>query len=122
MIQGSAHSSWANGNEHLKDVVEVIDTARDQKHEGKMEKKAGVVDEDISSDSSSSSEDEDDGIPDGSAGDKQGPVDRFRDYNKRKKGLHRQHRGVMQWKVSCHVYVLETCMLTAFRSPEQPSG
>ncbi|KEY66489.1 hypothetical protein S7711_04818 [Stachybotrys chartarum IBT 7711] len=96
---GSAHSSWANGNEHLKDVVEVIDTARDQKQEGKMEKKAGVVDEDVSSDSSSSSEDEDDGIPDGSAGDKQGPIDRVRDYNKRKKVLHRQHRGVMQWKV-----------------------
>ena len=40
-----------------------------------------------------------DSIPDGSAGQKQGPIDQIRDYKKREHALHRQHRGVMQWKV-----------------------
>jgi hypothetical protein len=62
-----------------------------------MERAAGIVDEEISSDSDSS--DEDEYIPDGSAGHKQGPIDQVRDYKKRDKALHRQHRGLMQWKV-----------------------
>lgn len=83
-----------------------------------MEREAGIVDSegelsgathrppsigsnsDSSSSSSSDSDGEDSDIPDGSAGNKQGPVDQLRDYRRRDKRLHRQHRGLMQWKVS----------------------
>lgn len=75
----------------------MIDTARDNADEDDMQKKAGIVDEEVSSDSDSSSDDED--IPDGSQDNKQGPIDQVRDYKKRDKALHRQHRGMMQWKV-----------------------
>ncbi|KAJ6443028.1 meiotically up-regulated protein [Purpureocillium lavendulum] len=108
---GAAHSAWASRNQNTRDVVEVIDTSRDNLDADKMEKEAGIVDEEASSDSDSSDDDDDDGddggegkgkgdkIPDGSAGDKQGPLDQLRDYRKRDKALHRQHRGIMQWKV-----------------------
>lgn len=80
-----------------------------------MEKHAGIVDFDVTTDSSSSdsdddSDDDDDDkkddvkkgsdIPDGTANHKQGPIDQVRDYKKKEKALHRQHRGIMQWKVS----------------------
>ncbi|KAF4461395.1 hypothetical protein FALBO_11807 [Fusarium albosuccineum] len=117
---GSAHSRWASRDEHLRNVVEVIETARDNLETGRAEKEAGIVDADGStgsahrpasigsnSDSSSSSssssdsdsDDEGSGIPDGNAGNKQGPVDQLRDYRRRDKRLHRQHRGLMQWKI-----------------------
>ncbi|POR37489.1 hypothetical protein TPAR_02309 [Tolypocladium paradoxum] len=94
---GSAHSRWASRNQDLRDVVEVVDAARDSLDTGKTQREAGTVDDEASSDSDSS--DGDDDIPDGSAGDRQGPLDRLRDYKRREKALHRQHRGLMQWKV-----------------------
>lgn len=97
-LQGAAHSEWANNSEHMRDVVEVIDAARDNLRDDEMERAAGIVDEDISSDSDSS--DEHGYIPDGSAGHKQGPIDKLRDYKHKNKALSRQHRGLMQWKVS----------------------
>ncbi|EHK25344.1 uncharacterized protein TRIVIDRAFT_33120 [Trichoderma virens Gv29-8] len=93
---GAAHSEWANNSEHIRDVVEVIDAARDNLRDDEMERAAGIVDEEISSDSDSS--DEHEYIPDGSADHKQGPLDQLRDYKRRDKSLHRQHRGLMQWK------------------------
>lgn len=81
----------------MRDVVEVIDAARDGLRDDELERKAGIVDEEISSDSDSS--DEHEYIPDGSAEHKQGPLDQLRDYKRRDKALHRQHRGLMQWKV-----------------------
>lgn len=82
-------------------MVEVLDTARDNKTEDKMQKKAGIVDEEVSSDSESDSDDsEKDDVPDGSANNKQGPIDQIKDYKNRNQGLHRRHRGIMQWKVS----------------------
>lgn len=100
-------------------MVEVIDTSRDNLDVDKLQKEAGIVDEEASSDSDSSDDDDDDdgnddeggqqgngkprrkgeAIPDGSADDKQGPLDQLRDYRRRDKALHRQHRGIMQWKV-----------------------
>lgn len=65
----------------------------------KIEQQVGIVDEEASSDSDSSSDDEKEDLPDGSAEHKQGLVDQFRDYKRRDKALHRQHRGLMQWKV-----------------------
>ena len=107
-MQGEAHSKWANKDEQLRDVVEVITVAQENHDVDKMERKAGIVDEDVSSDSDSSAEDSDDGgdVPDGSANNKQGPIDQMRDYQKRQKGLHRQHRGLMQWKVRCSSWLL----------------
>lgn len=80
-------------------MVEVIDTARDNLDTDKMQQKAGMVDDEASSDSDSSDSSTSNDIPDGSADDKQGPLDRIRDYRRRDKALHRQHRGIMQWKV-----------------------
>ncbi|KAG6039338.1 hypothetical protein E4U41_002880 [Claviceps citrina] len=96
---GQAHSKWASRSEHTREVVEVIDTARDGLDQDKMEKQAGIVYEEASSDSDSSSSDEEE-APDGSAGHEQGMVDRVRSFRRRDKALHRQHRGLMQWKIA----------------------
>lgn len=80
--------------------MEVINVAQENRDVDKIERQAGIVDEEISSDSDSSDDDHD--VPDGSAGNKQGPIDQVRDYKRREQGLHRQHRGIMQWKVSKH--------------------
>ncbi|QUC21506.1 uncharacterized protein UV8b_05749 [Ustilaginoidea virens] len=92
---GRAHSRWASRNPHTRDVVEVIDACRDAL--GQVDKEAGTVDEEASSDSDSSDEGQD--VPDGSAGHQQNLLDQLRDYKKRDKALHRQHRGLMQWKI-----------------------
>lgn len=97
MIQGAAHSSWASKDKNLREVVEVISTAQENLDVGDLEKKAGIVDEEVSSDSDDSSDDE--GMPDGSAGNRQGPIDQIKDYKRKEKALHRKHRGIMQWKV-----------------------
>lgn len=94
---GGAHSAWASKDKNTSDVVEVIDTARDALESDKMEKKVGIVDQEV--DSSSEEDSSDDDVPDGSKGHKQGPIDQLRDYKKKDKGLHRRHRGIMQWKV-----------------------
>ncbi|RGP73263.1 hypothetical protein FSPOR_2222 [Fusarium sporotrichioides] len=116
---GSAHSRWASRDPHLKNVVEVIEMAHDNFEVGSQEKKAGIVGSDddeqssrryrsgsigSNSDSSSSSSDtenedeQESGVPNGSSSQKQGPIDQLRDYRRRDKRLHRQHRGLMQWK------------------------
>ncbi|KAF4975235.1 hypothetical protein FZEAL_7942 [Fusarium zealandicum] len=116
---GSAHSGWTSRDEHLRNVAEVIETARDNLEAGRMEKEAGIhnsgpnsptsahrpgsINNDSDSDSSSSddsdAEDDQGSVPDGSAEHKQGPIDQLRDYRHRDKRLHRQHRGLMQWKI-----------------------
>ncbi|KAG5917543.1 hypothetical protein E4U61_002616, partial [Claviceps capensis] len=107
---GQAHAKWASRNQHTRDVIEVIEMARDNLDQSKVEKQAGVVDgDDASSNSDSSDEDSEekngqegkDGkeVPDGSAKHKQGVVDQLRSYKRRDKALHRQHRGLMQWKI-----------------------
>ena len=101
LLQGSAHSRWAANDINLRNVVEVIDTARDSLEDEHMEKQAGIVDESASSssDSDSDSDSSEEDIPDGSSGNQQGPIDQIRDYKKHDKGLHRRHRGIMQWKI-----------------------
>ena len=90
--------------------MEIIDAARDNLDLDKMEKEAGIVDDGASSDSDSSEDDEeaeeDDSnsqLPDDSTDDKQNLVDRVKDFNKKEKALHRQHRGMMQFKVSGNI-------------------
>ncbi|KAH7156199.1 hypothetical protein EDB81DRAFT_786269 [Dactylonectria macrodidyma] len=114
---GSAHAGWASRNQDLRNVVEVIETARDNLEDIRLQKEVGITGGDgsrtsgsprrplsigsnsDSSSSSSSDSDSDDGIPDGSSNNKQGPIDKIRDYKKRDRRLHRQHRGLMQWKI-----------------------
>ncbi|PFH63466.1 hypothetical protein XA68_10060 [Ophiocordyceps unilateralis] len=105
---GNAHSKWASRKQNLRDVVEVMETARDSLETDEMRREASTASEEASSDSDSS-----DGsdvaksvkstgggtVPDGSVGHRQGPLDQIRDYRRRDKALHRQHRGVMQWKI-----------------------
>jgi len=93
---GGAHSAWASKDKSLRDVVEVISAAQENLDVEQEEKRAGIVDEEASSDSDSSG---DEGLPDGSAEDRQGPIDQVRDYKRRENALHRKHRGVMQWKI-----------------------
>ncbi|VUC35988.1 unnamed protein product [Clonostachys rosea] len=94
---GMAHSAWANKDQNLRDIVEVINTAQENLDVDKIERKIGIVDAEMSSDSDSSDDERE--IPDGSANDKQGPIDQIRDYKRREKALHRRHRGLMQWKI-----------------------
>ncbi|PMB65690.1 Meiotically up-regulated 190 protein [Beauveria bassiana] len=125
---GSAHTSWASGSEHLRQVVEVIDTARDILQTDDLEKETGIVDADNNGDQDGDSSDDEGAdndaetedaksqhhgrrgrkgsspgrdavLPDGSISDKQSMLDQVRDYKKKAKTLHRQHRGIMQWKI-----------------------
>ena len=80
-------------------MVEVITTAHENLNVSELEKKAGIVDEEVSSDSDKDSSDDGRSLPDGSERDRQGLIDKLRDYKRREHGLHRKHRGIMQWKV-----------------------
>ncbi|KAL2210624.1 hypothetical protein CC79DRAFT_1366007 [Sarocladium strictum] len=97
---GGAHSKWISKDQNLREVAEVVDTARDNLDADEKEKEAGIVDagQESSDDSSSDDDSSDDEVKDGSKGNKGGPIDQFKDYKKREKGLHRKHRGIMQWK------------------------
>ena len=103
-------------------MVEVINVAQENRDVDKMERQAGIVDEEVSSDSDSDSSDDGNDVPDGSAGNKQGPIDQVRDYKKREKGLHRQHRGIMQWKVRIHARIAEVLTDVLNRFPGRRSG
>lgn len=83
-------------------MVEVISAAQENLDVDRLEKKAGIVDEEASSDSDSSG---DEGVPDGSAENRQGPIDQVKDYKRRENALHRKHRGVMQWKVRTRILI-----------------
>ncbi|KAK7430189.1 hypothetical protein QQZ08_003163 [Neonectria magnoliae] len=114
---GSAHARWASRDEHLRNIVEVIETARDNLEVVRLQREAGItsdsdsrgqgddpshsqaIDNYSDSSSSSSSDSDSKSIPDGSSGNKQGPIDKIRDYKRRDRRLHRQHRGLMQWKI-----------------------
>lgn len=102
LFQGASHSGWASKDKNLRDVVEVISSAQENLDVDDLEKRAGIVDEEASSESDNDSSDGGGkgNVPDGSTGDRQGPIDQIRDYKRREKALHRKHRGIMQWKVS----------------------
>lgn len=92
------HSSLAKKDRHLKDVMEVLDTGRDNDEaEGD-----GVL-----GDSDSSSSDDSDFLPsfltrktdsDLDSDGKRGTLDQVKDYKQHSKQLHRRNRGLMQWK------------------------
>lgn len=95
----------------------MIDTARDNLDQDKLEKQAGVVDDEYVSSNSDSSVDGEEQVPDGSAEHKQGVVDQLRSYKRRDKALHRQHRGLMQWKVGCPFVCVCVCLFPSVVSP-----
>ena len=125
----SAHQRLASKNPNLKDVMEVLDTASDNK-----EVRDEMDRSDASSSSSSSSSDSDSDKEakrvESNGHDtelqesgKRGPIQQMKDYKDHHEQLHRQHRGVMQWKVG----QLKACTVDYQanlynREPEQRSG
>ena len=110
---GAAHGGWASKDPNVRNVVEVLDTARENYESMRNEKAAGVVDDSDTSDSDSDSEidgnDQKERHPVGEeADDKSGKlrkeygslVGKAKKYKANKDSLHRNHRGVMQWRVS----------------------
>jgi hypothetical protein len=95
------HSGLAKKDHNLKDIMEVLDTGRDNDE-------ADQNDILNTSDSSSSSDDSDflpSFIAKGKETDsslnedgKRGTLDQMRDYKQHSKQLHRKNRGLMQWK------------------------
>ena len=119
---GQAHSKWASKSAEMKDVVEVLDCARDNQEDQRSAAKAGVVDEEVSSSSdegSGSDTDSDDGrtsrkgdddaaldggAKGGGESEKKGKhtiIDSVKDLKKSAKSDKRRHRGLMQWRVCC---------------------
>ena len=103
----SGYHKSAEGNDaDIKDIMEVLDTANDHK-EGD--------DDEVDRDTNSSSDSDSDaserhkngmvgkvkGVVDGhndSNDGSRGPLNQIKDYKDHHKQLHRQHRGIMQWK------------------------
>lgn len=119
---GGAHSKWASRDPNMRDVVQVLEVARDNYESHKTAKQAGVVQEESDSsseeDEEESSDDENDsqrpddaasaidrGGQDKSNGDKddkkskQSLLDSAKDYKKHMKSEHRRNRGAMQWRI-----------------------
>ena len=97
------HKRLIRGNPSLKDVFEVVDTASDNK-EVREFMASGESDSD-SSDDEKSGDGNDSRRSDVSAENEQddgrrGPLDQLKDYKDHRHQLHRQHRGIMQYKVS----------------------
>lgn len=115
---GKAHSKWAKKDNNVRNVVEVLATARDNLEEAKSEQQAGIVghsdgsdDEDDSGKNSSSDDSDtesadDDDAPDGDDDDDAsssrisiaGLKKQASDFKKKQESLGRRHRGIMQWR------------------------
>lgn len=108
------HDKMASKSSNLQDVLEVLETANDNK-----EVSPAMVEEDAGSSSSSDSSSSNDDLLSpirkqgrkmsaairGKDGDREddgrrGPLDLLDEYKENSDQIHRQHRGIMQWKVS----------------------
>jgi hypothetical protein len=111
---GQAHSKWANKDPDLKNVVEVLETARDNLDEQEAGEKAGVIQDESDTESHGGSDDNDSSTDDDSDSERrrntkrdtresndssQGLADQYREKRQEKKGEHRRHRGVMQFRL-----------------------
>ena len=113
---GQSHSSWTNKDPDMKNVMEVLETARDNLDEQEATEKRGVVhnesdddshagrDDDDSSTDDDDSDDEHQKKPNGDTKngedkDSQGLVDQYRERRKDQRAEHRRHRGVMQFRI-----------------------
>ena len=112
------HKKYAGSNQNLKDVLEVLDTAYDNKE---TRETLARVDDNESDDSSSDWHDAD-GAQRSSIGSDshdrhnqeeagRGPWDQVKDYKDHSDQLHRSHRGLMQWKVGRLLVVLADLVL-----------
>ena len=107
---GGYHKKLISNNPNLKDIFEVLDTASDSREVREFMPGGGESDSD-SSDEDKSHGEASGGSPstDKSVSDEydkhnqvngeRGPLDQLRDYKDHHKQLHRQHRGIMQFKV-----------------------
>ncbi|KAL8669738.1 MAG: hypothetical protein Q9168_005680 [Polycauliona sp. 1 TL-2023] len=118
---GRYHYSLAKNNSNVHDVLEVLNTAMDNREVQHTMAEAGGND---SQDSSSSDSSESDGESthtgggfrselkakfsgdDGMEGKGSSPLEELREYNEHSEQLHRHHRGLMQWKVRWRSYPL----------------
>ena len=100
------HKKLASKNPDLHDVFETLDTASDNKE---VQEFMAGSDDSVSNDSSDNEDSQ--GNRHGSATSDEydkhnqedgsrGPIDQMKDYKDHHKQLHRQHRGLMQYKVS----------------------
>jgi hypothetical protein len=115
---GQAHSSWANKDPDLRNVMEVLETARDNLDEQEAGEKAGVVHNESDAESHAGRDDDDSSTDDDSDDerrkksngdtkkddddahkDSQGLIDQYREKRKDQKAEHRRHRGVMQFRI-----------------------
>ena len=83
----------------VKEVLECLDVASDNKDLPEDQR----VSEDEAGSSSSSSEGDSEhtgGATKGGSSGREGPIDAVKDYTGKSKTLHRQHRGLMQWKAA----------------------
>jgi hypothetical protein len=115
---GQAHSKWANKDPDLKNVVEVLETARDNLDEQEAGEKAGVIRDESDTESHGGSDSDDSSTDDDSDTerrrkpgrntndandndhkDSQGLVDKYREKRQEQKAEHRRHRGVMQFRL-----------------------
>lgn len=117
---GQAHGSWASKDPDLRNVIEVLETARDNLDEKQAGEEAGVVqdesdteshadrdDDDSSTDDDDYSDDERRGKSNGHTEDgdgkahrdSQGLIDQYREKRRDQKVEHRRHRGVMQFRI-----------------------
>ena len=124
---GAGHQRWASQDPDIRQVMEVLDTARDNYEAKKNAEELGIIEADggttdSSSDSDSSSDDDEDydenpvkGLTTNETNDtsttsdttedekKDGSkrmslIDKAKDYKKDAKQKHRRHRGLMQYK------------------------
>ena len=129
------HKRLISKNPNLKDVFEVVDTASDNR-EVREFMASGDSDSD-NSDEDNSQEDEDDSrLSMANTGDdendnheqddgRRGPLDQLRDYKDHRHQLHRQHRGIMQYKVSStpRFQMAKSSSYSSFnRGPERLNG
>jgi hypothetical protein len=115
---GQAHGSWANKDPDLRNVMEVLETARDNLDEQEAGEKAGVVHNESDAESHAGRDDDDSSTDDDSDNerqkkpngdtkkdgndahrDSQGLIDQYREKRKDQKAEHRRHRGVMQFRI-----------------------
>lgn len=120
---GDAHHAWTNKDPHLRNVMEVLEVARDNLERDEAGQEAGVVQDDSDTNSYRGKDDGDSSTDDGSdhedngpssrkkssnrdssASDKdkkdsQGMIEQYRERRRDQKTEHRRHRGVMQFRV-----------------------
>jgi hypothetical protein len=91
------HQKLASKNNDLDDIMKVLDCAEEA--EGTPQERDGSDQEESGSDSDSGSgSDSDDNDDDNNTKENNGIMGELREQRKKVHGLHRKHRGLMQWK------------------------